>query len=224
MRAERSDRILTLLLLAALAAPLAAAWMGFRVPAPFALHRSGIALLLAAVVATDAAIAAGARTWRRVLAEAGAFLLLAVPMAWLIGARANGFYTGIALLEGLAILLLVALVARTLRRLAVADPSAPRPAAMAAADALVAAALATTAALFLFAWRGLYEFAGLSLIVATFLALIAAVLRLPDSVRGVAAAIARTPAAPSRRYRRMLARIRRARRRRPGLRGPVDHG
>jgi hypothetical protein len=168
MRPERHEPLLTLVLLAALAAPVAASAMGKRLARPFGIGELALVALLAGLLVVHAALSGGAREWRRIALDAAVVVALAVPLAHLIRLRANAFYTSVALLEGIAFLLVLQLAARALRLVAArgARKGTPSPEALAAADHLMLAALVATAGMFVLAWVGYYEAAALSLTAA----------------------------------------------------------
>ena len=226
-RPRRHDRHLTLLITAALAAPLAAAAFGRRLATPFGLEGWELGVLLAGVVVVHAGIALVSTRPDRVIAEILAALLLAVPFAYLIRTRANGFYTTTALLEGLAVLLVLNLLARLLHRFAVIPhfgTTAPRSATLAAADFLVELALLFAVGIFPFALAGVHEAAGACLLIAAAVHLPAILLRLPNGVRGITTALRGSPRELRVRYhvaRRRVRRRRRARRTRRQLASSV---
>lgn len=191
--------VLWLLLAAAVAVPLPATLAGWWMPIPFGLSfRELGALAIAAAVARVASRAyAGRRrgrwrgTWRG-LGDVAATGVLASLFAWLVEWRSTGFYTEIALFEGMVALLLLHLVATLLRAFG-AGGAGGAPGGVGAVPAMSAGTFAdraTTAVAWLvmafwvltaFAWR---ETALALLMFASAGELLAMILRLPDAVRG----------------------------------------
>lgn len=113
--------VLWMLLVAALLAPVPATLWGARLAGPHGLRREDLAALALLVLVIQLLHAARRVGWpgvRRVAARAVATLALSTVFAVVVDRRSSGFYTDTALLEGMAMLLVLHGAASALRRLA----------------------------------------------------------------------------------------------------------
>lgn len=210
---QRADRLLTILIVGVLAAPIAAGVVGVPLATPFALSLWGLGLLLAGVLAAHVAIGTLFRSRRELLVEVALAATLTLAFALLVRAHANAFYTARALFEGFAALLTLNLVARLGQRLARHADGPMRPAAPALADHIVVAALWLTAAVIVFAALGIHEAAGASLVLATALHLPPILLRMPAALQGLVVMTRRSRRGARVRYHLARRRLRNRRRR-----------
>ena len=190
--------VLWLLLLAAVLVPLPASLSGWWVPLPFGLSFGGFAAIAIAIALGWIGWHAWRARWRgvpRALGGVAAVGLLATLFAFVIERRSNGFYTGIALFEGMFVLLLLRAAASLLRLFGArtgrdrapfpAERSDAQPVTASAFADLVAAAIVWLVVTFwiltAFAWR---DVALAIMLLATGCGGLEVVLRLPDAVRG----------------------------------------
>ena len=199
-RAERGtelafgERTLLLLLLAATAMPLWPISIGEPITAPFGLSNGAVAtgVALAALAWSGWRIRAdGARAAPPVVATLAGAAALSLLFAAIVRWRANGFFTAVALRDGMTALLALHLVGIVLRRSArrrgrrvrrPGDATAAWSRATRLADDLTTAVAALVVSFWMLAAVALHIVAGPVLLLGVATSLLVVVLRVPDAL------------------------------------------
>jgi hypothetical protein len=173
----------TILLFAAMISPVVAPLLGWSPVTPLGVPLGVHLLLLAAIAAvgTRHMWRRGARPTGRQVIEWIAGTVLAVAGALVLQLRSNAFYTASTLVDGMALLLLIHLCVRGIRRTTRDD----RSPAVWVADELTGAVGWAVLASWLLIWLEHRHIAGVILIIAGTLQTLALIVLIPDAVAGL---------------------------------------